>query len=202
MLKNIKRKKPETAAKYQEKKPEIVEKYQDNKSQIAAKYQDDKSQIAEKNAYSMEKFLKEINEIADEYCQICRKWKFRNSLQTMQKVNLMQDKKEVLDQLEDSFLVCSTYASHLKRKSTPVQAFWNVRDPGVIPKQIAILTPLEKKTLCRLNAFVNITRYEGKFGHLKNPKFDGYLLLSIIKRKKNFSALKGKKYINKYLLEN
>lgn len=172
--------KPKLQSRYQQLKFILAKKYKFNRSKyskryqlmkniIAQKYQKKKVQIAAKISYTVKQYLKDIEDIAHEHCRICRKWKFINQLKLSKKNNFnlknLEQKKEILRELEDPYYSCYTCDSYIKNGKTPPQAFWNILSPGDIPKELEVLTKVECQMICRLKAFIRITIYQGKFGH-------------------------------------
>ncbi|KAG5666753.1 hypothetical protein PVAND_014765 [Polypedilum vanderplanki] len=114
---------------------------------------------------SVEEFNKTINTFCDKNCDICEKKCYPDQVANYQNVTpkpylpIELAEKEVL-------IVCHRCHTHLKSSKTqcPSKAYWNNMRPGDIPDEIKALVKAERRLLSRIIPYVNVIKFDGRFG--------------------------------------
>ena len=111
-------------------------------------------------------FEKKVYVFADSICEICHKCCYSNQVSKYTICNTTPDYMPI-ELYNNSFLVlCHRCKHHLNSKNRmyPPKSFWNNLEPGVIPREIAILTQVEVRLLARIIPFLKIIKFDGVFG--------------------------------------
>ncbi|KAG5685138.1 hypothetical protein PVAND_014332 [Polypedilum vanderplanki] len=112
-----------------------------------------------------EEFNKTINTFCDRNCDICEKKCYPDQVANYQNVTSKSYLPQELTE-KDIIIVCHRCHTHLKSSKTqcPSKAYWNNMRPGDIPDEIKALTKVERRLLMRIIPYVNVIKFDGRFG--------------------------------------
>ncbi|KAG5674476.1 hypothetical protein PVAND_004445 [Polypedilum vanderplanki] len=112
-----------------------------------------------------EEFNKTINTFCEKNCDICEKKCYPDQVATYQNVTPKPYLPQELAE-KDIIIVCRRCHTHLKSSKTqcPSKAYWNNMRPGDIPDEIKALTKVERRLLMRIIPYVNVIKFDGRFG--------------------------------------
>ncbi|KAG5680198.1 hypothetical protein PVAND_009723 [Polypedilum vanderplanki] len=106
-----------------------------------------------------------INTFCNKNCDICEKQCYPDQVANYQNVT---PKPYLPTELAEKnvLLVCHRCHTHLKTRKTqcPPKAYWNNMRPGDIPDEIKVLTKAERRLLSRIIPYVNVVKFDGRFG--------------------------------------
>ncbi|KAG5666270.1 hypothetical protein PVAND_017605 [Polypedilum vanderplanki] len=114
---------------------------------------------------NVEEFNKTINTFCDRNCDICEKKCYPDQVATYQNVTPKPYLPQELAE-KNIIIVCHRCHTHLKSSKTqcPSKAYWNNMRPGDIPDEIKALTKAERRLLSRIIPYVNVIKFDGRFG--------------------------------------
>ncbi|KAG5685123.1 hypothetical protein PVAND_014319 [Polypedilum vanderplanki] len=129
-----------------------------------ARLQERRILYAERKA-NTEEFNKTINTFCDKNCDICEKKCYPDQVANYQNVTpKLYLPTELIE--KEVLTVCHRCHTHLKSSKTqcPSKAYWNNMRPGDIPDEIKVLTKAERRLLSRIIPYVNVIKFDGRFG--------------------------------------
>jgi hypothetical protein len=100
-------------------------------------------------------------------CVICTKRCYSHQGKTLKKEKISTNLRGILQivDLPDTFTACQRCAMHLiQYGKIPSQAKWNNLTPCQQPIEIQNLSKVERRLLARINPFIKIIKYSGRFG--------------------------------------